>query len=286
MLPRISWNPLRYINSAIDGGWPPINRWLVQAKELGLEYVEIYHHLLPSKDLAAARSLRRLLDRLELGVSMLTCAPDFTHPDEAVREREFEGMLHSLRLAKELGAAGVRVTAGCEYPEVPTEVGLRWAADYLARLGEQAERIGVKLGLENHYRDRRWVNNDFAFRTEVFLQLYELIKDAAVGINFDASNQLMVGDDPMVVLEVVADKVWHMHASDRQPGRYAHSVIGEGAVDFDAIFSFLARRGYAGFISLEDGNAEGDSGTRRALEFVRRKVVQWWVFGGATAQGC
>ena len=170
----------------------------------------------------------------------------------------------------------MRVTAGCAHEGVRRHVGLKWAASYLTRLAEFAEPLGIKLGLENHYRDRRWKANDFAFHTDAFLELYELIKDTPVGINFDASNQLMVGDDPMTVLRVVADKVWHMHASDRLPGQYAHTVIGEGAVDFDAIFSFLSARGWAGFISLEDGNPEGDAGTWRAIQFIRRKVIKWW----------
>ena len=62
----------------------------------------------------------------------------------------------------------------------------------------------------------------------------------------------------MDVLRVVRHKVWHMHASDRLPGQYAHSVIGEGSVKFDPIFASLAEIGYAGYVSLEDNNPEGD----------------------------
>jgi sugar phosphate isomerase/epimerase len=67
-----------------------------------------------------------------------------------------------------------------------------------------------------------------------------------------------------------------MHASDRFPGEYRHSVVGEGAVDFDSIFRCLAAIGYDGFISLEDGNPEGDEGTGRGLRFLRRMVVKHW----------
>ena len=42
-----------------------------------------------------------------------------------------------------------------------------------------------------------------------------------------------------------------MHASDRFPGKYDHSVIGEGSVNFDPIFACLADIGYHGFISLD-----------------------------------
>jgi sugar phosphate isomerase/epimerase len=276
MLPKVSWVPLRYINPALDAGHPPLADWLLQAKAFGLDYVEIYHHLLPSKDLAGIGKLRDLLHALEIGVSMYTCAPDFTHPDPNVREAEQRAMEWNVQVARGLGAEGVRVTAGCEHPEVSRAEGLAWAAEHLCRLGDFAAARRVKLGFENHYRDRRWTSNDFCFHTDVFLDLFDLLRDSEVGVNFDASNQLMTGDDPMTVLEVVWPRVWHVHASDRFPGRYAHSVIGEGSVDFDAIFRFLATHGYAGYISLEDGNPEGDEGSWRAIQFIRRKVLQWW----------
>ena len=78
------------------------------------------------------------------------------------------------------------------------------------------------------------------------------------------------------VLEVVKHKVWHSHASDRFPGKYDHSVIGEGSVDFDPIFACLAEIGYNGYISLEDNNPEGHEGSRRAVAFIRRKVAEHW----------
>jgi sugar phosphate isomerase/epimerase len=146
----------------------------------------------------------------------------------------------------------------------------------LSRLGDCAEARGVKLGFENHYRDKRWTTNDFCFHTAEFLDVFEGLRDTAVGVNFDASNQLMTGEDPVRVLEVVKHKVWHMHASDRRPGEYTHTVVGEGAVDFDAIFGVLAGIGYAGFVSLEDGQTEGADGTVRSLRFVRRKIAEHW----------
>src|SRR5436853_453863 len=100
-----------------------------------------------------------------------------------------------------------------------------------------------EFGLENHYRDRRWINEDFAFHAKSFLAVFERVKESWIGVNFDASNQVMVGEDPIEVLEVVKHKVWHMHASDRLPGRYEHSVIGEGSVRFDPIFACLAGYG-------------------------------------------
>jgi len=274
--PQISWNPLRYVNSMIDTGTPTLADVCAEARDLGLDHIEWHYGVIPDHSLAQIEGVRRLLDRYGLRVSQWTCAPDFTHPDPERRRRVLEEMKHEVEVARVLGAAGCRVTAGCRHPGVSTEQGIEWAVEGLLRLAEYAEPRGIRLGFENHYRDRRWTDEDFAFRKETFLAIFERVKESWVGVNFDASNQLMCHEDPMDVLRVVKHKVWHMHASDRHPGRYEHTVIGEGSVDFDPIFACLAEIGYCGYVSLEDNNPEGHAGTVRALAFVRGKIAQHW----------
>jgi len=274
--PRLSWNPIRFVTSFVTEGRPAIEEWLALAGRLGLPCVEIYHGLLPSKELAAIRRVRRVLDGYGLCVSMYTCASDFAHPDPAERERQLAHMVEEVERARILGAPVVRVTAGCRHDGVPREEALRWAAEGLTRLAEQTASSCVQLGLENHYQDRLWTAPDVVFHTEAFLELFDMLRETPVGVNFDCSNQLMTGDDPLRVLEVVKHRVCHVHASDRQPGQYAHSVIGEGSVAFDPLLSCLAEISYAGCISLEDGNPEGDEGTRRAIAFMQARIEEHW----------
>jgi sugar phosphate isomerase/epimerase len=66
------------------------------------------------------------------------------------------------------------------------------------------------------------------------------------------------------------------HASDPRHG-YAkilkHGVIGEGLNDYDRIFSTMARAGYDGWISIEDGEgptvAEGLANLKKSAAFLR-----------------
>ncbi|HTE20010.1 MAG TPA: sugar phosphate isomerase/epimerase family protein [Armatimonadota bacterium] len=276
MPPTVSWNALRYVNGMMDEGTPTLEEVCAEAQELGLTHVEWHYGVIQPHTLERIREVRALQDRYGLGVSQWTCAPDFTHPDAAERDRALEEMRHEVDVAKEIGATGVRVTAGCRHEGVSEEQGIEWAVRGLLSLAEYAEPRGVRLGYENHYRDRRWTHEDFSFRQDTFLAIFDRIKDSPVGINFDCSNQLMTHNDPMSVLRVVKHKVWHVHASDRFPGKYDHSVIGEGSVDFDPIFACLAEIGYDGYISLEDNNPEGRDGSRRAVAFIRRKVAEHW----------
>jgi sugar phosphate isomerase/epimerase len=273
-LPTVSWNPLRYVNSMIDEGRPSLEEVCDEARDLGVDRVEFHYGVIPSHALEDMAGTRRVLERYGLRMSQWTCAPDFTHPDPAERERALAEMKHEVEVARVLGAAGCRVTAGCRHEGVTEEQGIAWAAENLLELARYAEPRRMRLGFENHYKDRRWQFEDFAFRKRTFLAIFQRVRHSWVGVNFDASNQLMCHEDPMEVLEIVKEKVWHMHASDRFPGQYAHSVIGEGSVNFDPIFACLAGIGYTGYVSLEDNNPEGHDGTVRAVAFIRRKLEE------------
>jgi sugar phosphate isomerase/epimerase len=102
----------------------------------------------------------------------------------------------------------------------------------------------------------------------------------------------VAGDDPIALLEAVADRVVSMHASDRYLAEgttldslkqadgtigyspnLKHGVTGEGLNDYDAIFRILAAHGYHGWISIEDG-MNGMDEMARSLAFLRTKVAE------------
>ena len=69
---------------------------------------------------------------------------------------------------------------------------------------------------ENHYKDGFWAYPEFAQKQDVFLALLAAIPDRDnFGVQFDPSNAIVAGDDPVALLELVADRVVSMHASDR-----------------------------------------------------------------------
>ena len=114
--------------------------------------------------------------------------------------------------------------------------------------------------MENHYKDNYWLYPEFAQKRDVFLGIVGQIDSPWFGVNFDPSNAIVAGEDPLVLLEAVKERVVTMHASDRylesgtlddlktQDGSlgYArnlkHGVIGKGLNDYDRIFSILKCR--------------------------------------------
>ncbi|MFA0783615.1 sugar phosphate isomerase/epimerase family protein [Fervidibacter sacchari] len=277
MRPRIGWGPVRLLAPMLSEGKPTLPELFAMARDFGVDTIELHHAMIPAYDRRTLDEIAGLLQRYGLRLSMLTCAPDFTHPDPDERERQLDEMKTKVVAAWVLGAKGVRVTVGCAHEEVSREQGINWAVEMLLRLAEFAHPRGVKLGLENHYKDRLWELPDFAFDPDVFLEVAEKLKGTPVGINFDCANPLMVNRDPIPILRAVADRVWHVHVSDRKAGEYAHRVLGDGDVPLGAIFAELSKLGFSGVISLEDGQAyAGDEGTKRSLAFMREQISRYW----------
>jgi len=274
---RISWMPVRLLDDMQKGrlSW---EEWLRSAPKYGLDGVEVHHTLLESRDKEYLKMIVRVLEEINIKVSLITCSPDFAHPDPATRERYLEEMKSNIQAAHDLGAFGVRVTTGIRHPMVRTEDAIPWVVDNLTTLAEFGQAKGVVAALENHYKDRisGWPWPDLAQKAEVFLEVFRRLKNTPTMVNFDASNQIMIGEDPLTILNEVKDRVVSMHASDRFKGSYQHSVVGEGEVDFDAIFRILKEVGFNGWVSIEDGNPYGDEGFKSSVSFIKKKVSQYW----------
>ena len=245
--------------------------WLDVAATLGVSGTEIHNRTLPGYEPQEVDRVREEIEARRLRVSQVTTAPDFTHPDPDYREAQLKQVRADIDVAAALGATCVRLTAGQAHPGVRREDGIRWVMDSFERLLRYAEGKGVYLAYENHYKDYFWQYPDFSQRAEVFLEIVRRMRGSGLRVNFDTSNQVMVGEDPMAVLLEVRDLVVHVHCSDRvRPGEYQHAPAGEGVVDFPRIFAALHDAGYQGWLSVEYNGTEGLDGLRRGIDYVRR----------------
>jgi sugar phosphate isomerase/epimerase len=178
--------------------------------------------------------------------------------------------------------------------------GLEWVVDCIDKVLPAARQHDIVLGLENHYKDSFWKYPEFAQKKDVFLELVRAIPERThFGVQFDPSNAVVAGDDPVDLLREVADRVVSMHASDRYLAEgttldqlrqsdgtlgYApnlkHGVTGKGLNNYDAIFSVLAAHRYRGWVSIEDG-MNGMDEMAESLAFLRRMSAKY--FGGERA---
>jgi sugar phosphate isomerase/epimerase len=277
-----------------------LREWLDIAQSLKVDGVELYFDFLDLKDAGTWPTTRRMCEDRNLAMPMLCVSPDFTHPDAAFRQRQVDQQKRMIDMTATLGGQYCRVLSGQRRPEVSREDGLTYAADSIKACLPHAQSSGVTLILENHYKDNYWQYPEFAQRTDVFVDLVDRIHHPNFGVNYDPSNTILAGEDPLVLLDKVKHRVVTMHASDRYLAsgtiddlrkeedsvgyakRLRHGEIGKGMNDYDAIFSTLKAAGFASadrnppsWISIEDG-VDGLDQLQRSVDFLRRKIAQHW----------
>jgi sugar phosphate isomerase/epimerase len=293
-MPKLAAFPKAFMRPLCKDGTMTLREWVDLAAPLGLDGLEYYSGMLELADPARWADARRTVEERGLVIPMLCCSPDFSHPDAEFRQAEIEKEKNWIRMAAALGAGFCRVLSGQRRPELTRERGIELVAQSIEACLPEAERSGVTLIIENHYKDDFWSYPEFAQKMDVFCELVERVKHPRFGVNYDPSNAFLAGDDPLELLQRVKHRVVTMHASDRtliegaledlrrEEGgaegyakRLRHGEIGKGLNDYDAIFGTLRGVGFDGWISIEDG-VDGMEQLKASVAFVRRKMRQHW----------
>ena len=291
MRPRISAFPKCYIEQIAGARTMSVFDWIDMARSLDADGLEMYDGFFTSLDAAYLDRVGEAIHAAGFAMPMLCCSPDFTNPNPDARKRALDRQIERLGVCRRLGGpkSVCRVLSGQRYPELGREQGVAWVVDAITQLLPVARGQDVILGMENHYKDGFWIHPEFAQKKDVFLEIINAIPDRQYfGVQYDPSNAIVAGDDPIQLLRDVADRVVSMHASDRYLAEGAtlddlrqtdgtlgyspnlcHGVTGKGLNDYDAIFRILADHHYAGWISIEDG-MNGMDEMAESLAFLRR----------------
>ncbi len=293
-MPSLAVFPKAYLDQLCIEGTMSLVEWIEMAATLDVDGLEFYVGFLDIQDPARWPEARRMAEDKGLSIPMLCASPDFTHPDAAFRNEQIAKQKTSIDLTAALGGQYCRVLSGQRRPDVSREQGLQFAADCIKACLPHAQGAGVTLVIENHYKDNYWTYPEFAQHMDVFCDLVERINAPNFGVNYDPSNTILAGEDPLELLRRVKHRVVTMHASDRfliegtiedlrreeddsigYARRLSHGEIGKGMNDYDAIFSELKSVGFDGWISIEDG-VDGFDQLENSVAFLRKKIQQHW----------
>ena len=291
--------PKAFMDPLCKTGELTLREWIDMAATLEVEGLEFYSGFLDLQSGPSAwQDARKQTEDHGMSIPMMCCSPDFTHPDPKFRQAQIDQEKQWIDMTAELGGSYCRVLSGQRRPEVSREDGIQYAAEAIEACLEHAAPLGITLVIENHYKDNYWTYPEFAQKMDVFCDLVNRVSSPGFGVNYDPSNTILAGEDPLELLERVKHRVVTMHASDRYltegtiedlrreedslgyAKRLAHGVIGKGMNDYDAIFKTLADVGFRGWVSIEDGE-DGMDQLRESVAFLREKMAKWSLNGPA-----
>jgi sugar phosphate isomerase/epimerase len=292
-MPQLAAFPKLYMDELCLHGTMTLREWIEKAATLDIDGLEMYMGLLDLQDSQHWPMYRQMAADHGLELPMMCASPDFTHPDPAFRQEQIVKQKYWIDMTASLGGSYCRVLSGQRRPEVTREAGLSYAVECIEACLPHATACGVTLIIENHYKDNFWQFPEFAQRMDVFCELVERLNSSNFGVNYDPSNTILAGEDPLELLEKIKHRVVTMHASDRYliegtiedlrkeedsmgyAKRLRHGEIGKGMNDYDAIFSTLKEAGFNGWVSIEDG-VDGFDQLERSVSFLRKKFAEHW----------
>ncbi len=211
-------------------GQPRINVQQLMERALAahLQGVEIPVALLEGEDIASVAHMARAQGLfITLATGGYTARP----------------LIDAIHLGAQLGAETVRtVVGGAKIGGDRSPLAGRWQPflqDVLTNLKEataSAEKARVNLAVENH--------QDLA--SEELLWLCESIASERFGINLDAGNPLATAEEPLDYFRRVAPYLKNVHLKDysiylsEEGYRLVRCALGQGVIDFPALFKILA----------------------------------------------
>ena len=184
-----------------------------------------------------------------------------SHPD---RVAEFEeGVTRAIQYATALGCTQLNCLAGIAPAGVDQD---RARATFVANLRGAARRLqdaGIRLLVEPI--NTRDIPGFFLRTTAQALEIIGEVGSANLFLQYDVYHMQIMEGDLATTIEKNLDRIAHVQIADN-PGRHEP---GTGEINYEFLFEFLDRIGYAGWIGCEYKPAAGtDAGlgwmTRRA----------------------
>ena len=216
---KISAFPKCYIDQIAGERTMSVFDWIEMARSLDADGLEMYDGFFTSLDDAYIDRVGEAIRQAGFAMPMLCCSPDFTNPDPDARKRADRPRG---RADPRRPAAG-RAADGLPGPLRPALSG-----------GEP--RAGAGVGRRVHRRrccrSRASTTSSSAWRTTTRTASGSTPSSPRsrtsssscsprfptanhFGVQYDPSNAIVAGDDPIALLRAVADRVVSMHASDR-----------------------------------------------------------------------
>jgi sugar phosphate isomerase/epimerase len=256
-------------------------------------YAGVSHVDVERLDDEAGRAIVEMLAGHGLTISALAYYPNNLDPNPAHREQANEHLRKVIAAAPKLGVEVVGTFVGRDKDRSdPDNLGL--FREVWPPLLEFAAGHGVKIAIENCpmiFGYDEWPGGtNLAYSPALWRQLFEIVPEANVGLNFDPSHLVWQFIDYERAIYEFSERIFHVHAKDMEVNRdglYEHGVMskgigwqvprlpGLGEVRWDRLVAALYAVGYDFVLSVEheDRDFEGDEQlVKRGFEIAYRTL--------------
>ena len=226
--PHLAAFPKAWMDDLTLTGKMSLRQWLDIAQSLHVDGVELYFDFLDLKDPAAWPTIKRMCEDRNLAMPMLCVSPDFTHPDPAFRQRQVDQQNRMIDMTATLGGQYCRVLSGQRRPEVSRQQGLQYAADRIKACLPHARAGRSRSSSRTTTRTITGSTPSSPRRPTSSVDLVNAIDHPNFGVNYDPSNTILAGEDPLDLLDKVKHRVVTMHACDRYLATRHHRRSPQG----------------------------------------------------------
>ncbi len=253
-----------------------MDRCIDLADEFGFDGIEFLLYQIGQNELISRSRMmayKRRAQRLGLPIMGLSTHQGFVTPDAEKRRFNIDRTISQIEIAADLGIPVVRVNTGTwgtskDFDDLMANRGIEspiegytdehafpWVIEAFERCLPTAERLGVVLGLENHW--------GLGLTPEGILRIVNAVDSPWLQVTTDTGNFL---EDPYARLEKLAPHTVLVQAKTYFGGGQWYTLD----LDYPRIGGILNDHGYRGWISLEfEGMEDWRTAIPKSLELLR-----------------
>jgi L-ribulose-5-phosphate 3-epimerase len=257
----------------------PMDQCIERAAEWGFDAFEVLEVQMKEErrsDRAYLKQLKRLAFVNGMSLCGMSTHQGFVTPDKEKRRANIERTINSLQLADEMGIPTIRVNTGTwgtskDFDELMANRGIEaplegytdedaypWVIDSFEKIIPTAEKLGVVMGLENHW--------GLGLTPEGVLRVVNAVDSPWLRVTMDTGNFL---EDPYDRLEMLAPEAVFMQAKTYYGGGKWYTLD----LDYDRIAAILKKHDYRGFVSLEfEGKEDYETAIPKSLAMLRKAL--------------
>ncbi|CAH2254166.1 TPA: sugar phosphate isomerase/epimerase family protein [Enterococcus faecium] len=217
--------------------------------------------------------VKRVLEKQEVTVGILSCYINMIHPDLTIREELLTKFEQYLRYASSFGASMVASETGCVLPEIQyteenfTDEAFAEAVSVIRRLVKAGEKYQMMVGIEQGL-------NHPVYSLARVEQLIQAVDSDYLGIILDPTNLITSSDYQEQVqlveeaFERFGEKICAVHLKDFrvEQEKIVPVNLGDGVIEYTKIKEIIMKNRPYLYVVLEETKDDGIRYGRSLLE--------------------